>query len=233
MAEFMSDAYEYNKTHLALMSYIKKEIKSTDYVCDAGCGLGYMSLALAKHCTKVDSVDLAQPPLEILRANITKENITNINVIEKNINNHMPEQMYDKMVFSFFGSTEEALRIGKKMCKDQLILFKNDSSFHRFTMKQKPNKGHTFETSKRTLEKLNIPYRVDKILLEMGQPFRTLEDAQVFFNLYNREPNEPVNLEVIKSSLKQIKGTEFQYFYSVLKPIAIIKVKTKDIPELN
>ena len=44
---FMADACERTDFHEKLAALLSPYLKKTDSVCDAGCGLGYLSLALS------------------------------------------------------------------------------------------------------------------------------------------------------------------------------------------
>lgn len=229
MAEFMSQAYEYNKSHHSFVNEIKDQINYNDLICDAGCGLGYISLALSPYCRQIHAIDLQEKPLKILKDNISKMNIKNILVKQENIHEMTSSVQYDKMIFSFFGSIEEALSIGKKYCSGQIILLKNDARHHSMSIEKKTYKGPSFVKAKKYLEQHQIPYQVKKIKTEMGQPFRSIEDAVYFFNLYNRNLLKEIKEEDVIELLDPIKHPEYVYFYSVKKDIAIITVESYNL----
>lgn len=229
MAEFMSQAYEYNKSHHSFVNAIKAQINHDDIICDAGCGLGYISLALSPYCSQIHAVDLQDKPLKILKDNIVKKEIKNILVKQEDIHNMTLNEIYDKMIFSFFGSIEEALSIGKEHCSGQIILLKNDARHHSMSVEKRAYKGPSFEKAKKYLEEHQIPYQVKRIKTEMGQPFRSIEDAVYFFNLYNRNPQKEIKEEDVIELLDPIDHPEYVYFYSVKKDIAIITVESYNL----
>ena len=77
---FRVDAAEYTKYDDAIVARILPHLSAKAHVCDAGCGLGFTSLALARHCARVSSVDKSKEALAILRDNIAAGTIQNIDV---------------------------------------------------------------------------------------------------------------------------------------------------------
>jgi ubiquinone/menaquinone biosynthesis C-methylase UbiE len=59
----------------------KLELKAEMVFADLGCGTGFFSIPAARRVKKVFALDIAQEMLDILRENIKKEKITNIEVI--------------------------------------------------------------------------------------------------------------------------------------------------------
>ena len=64
---FMIDACEYAPYNRELAAYIGPRLAPGAHVCDAGCGLGYLSLELARHAGRVTAVDRSPEALAVLR----------------------------------------------------------------------------------------------------------------------------------------------------------------------
>ena len=78
MIRFLRDASEQSDYHRLLAEYLAGRLPADAHVCDAGCGLGYLSLRLAPYCRRVTAVDVCEETLAVLRENCAKEGITNI-----------------------------------------------------------------------------------------------------------------------------------------------------------
>ncbi|UQT47269.1 class I SAM-dependent methyltransferase [Flavonifractor plautii] len=96
-----------------------------------------------------------------------------------------PDEPYDAMVFCFFGRTDEILSAARRQCTGTVAVLKRCGRDHRFPGEGPPRQG--FEELCRELEEKGIPYQSRVLELDMGQPFRSLEDAAVFFRTHSRD----------------------------------------------
>ena len=92
-----------NEIDDTIIAQIVPDIPQNAHVCDAGCGLGYTSLALARHCARVTAVDTSGVALNVLRETIAAGKIRNIEVIEGDLFSMRLGLIYDVMLFCFFG----------------------------------------------------------------------------------------------------------------------------------
>lgn len=229
---FRVDAAEYTKYDEAIAARILPYLKADAHVCDAGCGLGYTSLALARHCARVTAVDTSAEALAVLRGNIKRTGMKNISVEESDLFLMRPKQKYDAMLFCFFGRLEETLRAAKTQCAGTVFMVKKNWRNHRFTPGQVPLKRFTFQQTLFELDALRIPCRAETFPIEMGQPFWSAEDAVLFFETYRQEDDaEQVAPEKVRSLLCANNSAEFPLFLPSKKVLGLVAVDTKDIPE--
>ena len=109
MIRFLRDASEHCDYHHLLAEYLAKRLPENAHVCDAGCGLGYLSLQLAPYCRQVTAVDVSPEALAVLAANCDKEKIKNVDIRCGEIAELPPDEPYDAMVFCFFGTGNDCL----------------------------------------------------------------------------------------------------------------------------
>jgi ubiquinone/menaquinone biosynthesis C-methylase UbiE len=75
------------------------KFKSTDIVAEIGAGTGYFSLRIAPQVAKVYSVELQPEFIDILRSHQTDEQITNIEIIQGQLDRaNLPEKTLDYAV---------------------------------------------------------------------------------------------------------------------------------------
>ena len=99
MIRFLRDASEQSDYHRLLAETLAGRLPADAHVCDAGCGLGYLSLRLAPYCRRVTAVDVCEETLAVLRENCAKEGITNITPRCGEIDTLPPDAPYEAIVF--------------------------------------------------------------------------------------------------------------------------------------
>ena len=227
---FRIDAAEQTGYDEAIIAQLLPELFRDSHVCDAGCGLGYTSLALARHCARVTAVDTSREALSILRNNIAAKKIENIDVVEGDLFAMRPAQPYDAMLFCFFGRVEETLRAAKAQCTGTVYLIKKNWLNHRFTPGAVPLGRFTFQQTLQELDMLDVPYRARTVPIEMGQPFRSLEDAVRFFELYRQQEDEQENVtDRVKQLLTATRSDAFPFFLSASNDLGIVAIDVRDI----
>ena len=104
---FMADACERTDFHEKLAALLSPYLKRTDSVCDAGCGLGYLSLALSPLVGHVTAAERDDRALDVLRRQLVRRHIRNVTPLCTDVLAYTPSEPFDAMVFCFFGSMEE------------------------------------------------------------------------------------------------------------------------------
>lgn len=192
MIRFMIDASAYGNYHRSLAQIILPYLKGVTRLCDAGCGLGDLSLALADTVPNITAIDIKTQAAEVLRHQCESRNTHNIHVINGDIHDNPPIVPYDGMVFCYFGKTEDILKIVKEQCAGTVIVIKKNYSMHRFSVGQYPAGFDGYTHMKTVLQSKEIPFESKEISLEFGQPFHSFEDVRTFFNCYSRDEDPSV-----------------------------------------
>lgn len=225
MQDFAAYTQYYKKLCAAVLPYVDK----SGHTCDAGCGLGFLGRELSFYCNRVTGVEMNHQAASAARQ--LHSPAKNYNIIEGDIHLCPPKQPYDTMVCCFFGDTLESLLIAKRQCKGKLIMIKRDMDNHRFSTKyvklwKQPLIEATF-----ALEQWGVPYHIDKLTLEAGQPLHSLSDGVEFFTLYSQDIRSAAITEDEVLS-RVLKGNEpFDYYLPAQRAMGIIVIDTKDINE--
>ena len=133
---FLQDAMSCCGYYPALARRIAPYLPKQAHVCDAGCGLGGLSVALLPYCRHVTAVDRAAAPLENLRQRAGHD--PRLTVRQGDIRCLPPETPYDAMVFCLFGDVEEALTVARQQCRGTVLLIRRDYAYHRFSTGRVP-----------------------------------------------------------------------------------------------
>ena len=95
---FMADACERTDFHEKLAALLSPYLKRTDSVCDAGCGLGYLSLALSPLVGHVTAAERDDRALDVLRRQLVRRHIRNVTPLCTDVLAYTPSEPFDAMV---------------------------------------------------------------------------------------------------------------------------------------
>ena len=115
---FMADACERTDFHEKLAALLSPYLKKTDSVCDAGCGLGYLSLALSPLVGHVTAAERDDRALDVLRRQLARRHIRNVTPLCTDVLAYTPSEPFDAMVFCFFGSMEEIVAAAVRLARE-------------------------------------------------------------------------------------------------------------------
>lgn len=183
---FMADACRRTDFHENLTALLLPYLKPTDHICDAGCGLGYLSLSLSlsSHAAHITAAERDAAALSVLRQELDARGIANVTPLCADVLAYTPPVPFDAMVFCFFGSMEEILAAALRQCRGTVLAVVRDDVCHRFSGAPRAPGRHSFDAACGVLDAHGIPYTAQRAVLDFPQPFRTLEDARTFLTLY-------------------------------------------------
>lgn len=223
---FMRDASEYGSHYELLADELMRWLPRDGHVCDAGCGLGYLSQALARRCRRVTAVDRSEAAISALKE---RNPAKNIDIHCADVFQLRPEPPYDAMTFCYFGRTQEVLRTAKRQCSGPVVMVKRDCNEHRFSVLQKTQIHRDVRTAaEELLQNLGIPFQSERLELEFGQPFRSFEDALAFYRLYN--PDREISPQWVSERLTRTGRSDFPLYLPETRRMAILVFETKNIP---
>ena len=223
---FLRNASEYGDYYRQLAAWIAPHLNGNEHLCDAGCGLGYLSLELSKYVKCITAVDSSEIALNLLRRNAA--NRRNITIQCGKIESFTPPVLYDAMVFCFFGKMDEVASIAKAQCRGEIFVFKKNYVNHRFTPGEYPVGDDSFENAVGWLEGRGVPFTSDALSLEMGQPLRSREEARRFFNLYHR--GGEITDDFLDSRLIATGREDFPLYLPQKREIGCLRMQVSDLP---
>ena len=229
-AAFWADSAAYTKSYDLLAEKAAAHLTSGCTLFEGGCGLGHLSLALAKRGYAVTAMDLSPLPLWYLRESAERE-VVSLTVRQGDVFALPPREVWDDAVFCFFGSVPETLRWAKIHCRNRLILFKKSWSTHRFTRDPGAVRKYTYPLTTAELDELGVPYETEVFDADMGQPFRSLPDAVRFFRLY--DPDGAQTQAEVRSRLAETDDPLFPFYLSAIRPVGMIVLRAGDIRQIN
>ena len=228
MVRFMRDASEYGSYNRELAARLMPELNREMHICDAGCGLGYLSLELAPYVGQVTAVEKNPHALAVLEENCRARKITNILPRCGSIGEVLPAEKYDGMVFCLFGSIQEILETARKQCAGRVFIVTRNYTRHRFSAGDHPVGGYGYEESKKILKQLKIPFGETVFDLEFGQPFRSYADARRFFEIYSKDMAD-ITEDFLRGRVVETGNAAFPLYMPHRRKLAILKLHTVDL----
>ena len=231
MIDFMQDAARYGSYQEELAEWLCAEIPDAKYVCDAGCGLGFLSERLSRRFPRVTAADISGEALERLRSWAAEENVSNLEIRKEDLMRFTPDTPYDAMVFCLFGRMREILRIAKRCGAGTVVAVKKAYTHHRFSVSSVPLKDETAEQAAALLRAHGVPFQLETREFDMGQPLRSLSAAMRFFGAYSKDAPGTLTREAVLQKLTETGDEAFPYYVPQRKSLGRFTIHTADIPE--
>lgn len=220
MIRFMDDASSNSDYFKVLAETVFKEAGNAENVCDAGCGLGQLAVELKKYYPAVCGIDINRDAIDFFK---NKAAGTDIKIINADMLTYSPEKKFDLMVFNYFGDIKDILKIRERCCCGKTVIVKRSYTSHRFSFENKPINSFNRQNTVDYLKQSNITFREIPFSHEFGQPFRSIDDALLFFNTYSRDTDRSlINRDNILTRITETDNTEFPYYMQHVKESSII-----------
>ena len=227
---FMKDAFEYGSYSRELADTVIPYLSGESRVCDAGCGLGYLSLELAEKAGRVTSVDVSADALAVLRENCEKRGVSNIDILCGDLFSMPPDEKYTAMVFCYFGDVDSIVRYSRRFCSGPVFIFKRNYEMHRFSAGGTEKADDSFEEACRRFEKHGVSFRTLELENEFGQPFRSLDDVRKFFELYNQSGSGKAATDLFAAgSIINTGRDDFPFYMPFTKRTGCIIINPLDL----
>lgn len=234
MIRFMVDASNYGSYHEKLANVIFPYLQAKTHVCDAGCGLGYLSIALSDRIPLITAIDIKPQAVNVLKKNCTERNIRNIRPITGDIHQIPPGKPYDAMIFCFYGRSRDIFEISREQCGGTVVVVKKNYSTHRFSVGKYPSGPDNYNYLLSILNSNGVPHQNREISFEFGQPFRNFEDTRKFFLCYSKD-NDPKVLtdEFLRSQVIETGRSDYPIYMPHQRQLGIISFETRDITKIE
>lgn len=231
MIRFMEDAAGYTDFFGLIARTLAKLVPPDATVCDGGCGLGFTALELARHFAHVRAIDLSEEALEVLRRNNTFDNLE---ILRGDLFSMPPARPYDAMVFCRFGQPREIIKAAREQCRGTVLIVQKDARHHRFTTGTYRNNRADFGRTEEIFTQLGIPFRSERIAVDVGQPLASLEEGVTFFRIYDRSGDpSAITVEEVRRRVVEREDPRFPYYYPMETVFGFLSFHTQDLPPLN
>lgn len=170
-------ASNHTNFHEKLAEHLRSYLRQEDTVCDFGCGLGRLDLALAPYVKHITCQDIAPEAIAILKTD--GETIPNLTA--KCVDCQTTQEKFDVGIMSFFGKRDEEFLhyMGRcNRCLIRIVNMQNRSTLYPAEHRQRVKS--TAEDVKYQLDNANVAYVFSRMQLEFGQPCQDITEASAF-----------------------------------------------------
>ena len=133
------------------------------------------------------------------------------------------------MVFCLFGGTDEILDIAARQCGGTALVVRRDFRQHQFSSGVRMA-GHTAADMEQELRRRGLTCTLRRFTLELGQPFRSVEDALAFFRLYSRDGTVPARQE-LEARLEPSPWPDYPLYLPNPKPLCLLAIPAGQLKE--
>ena len=218
------DASAYTRFHQKAAEVIVPFMNAADTLCDVGCGLGSLDLALASHVKSITAIDLESRVLDVFKAGINKEGIQNIRVVCADMLEDILTE-HDVFLMSLFGTESEMERCFL-YCRKMLIRIVNATNAgNLYPAQYRKTVKRTITIMDGWLKEKGLSYEKIETAFEFGQPLRSEQDARDFI-LYNApEASSHEITQFLYSHAQYTGNSSFPIYLPNQKKIGIYIIK--------
>lgn len=228
---FMEDAERKTSYFSHIASIVRDHTASGARIADVGCGMGQLAFALADHASSVDAVDLSERAIGYVNGRVQRTNCENVHGVLESMFDWEPSKPYDAMAFCLSASIPDALRIGLERCRGTLIIVnkiqsKMDANRQRSGLQTAERDRrplvYNFEETLLDLARQGLCFEGREISIDYGQPFRSLDDARLYYSLFRTRsfPDGATDQQIL-SQLDRTEDPEFPLYLPVRRHLAV------------
>jgi SAM-dependent methyltransferase len=226
MISFMQDASEHSSYFADLAHAISPHLTSAMRICDAGCGLGYLSVELAPHVAHIEAIDKIPAVIGSLRRLLAERSLSNVTAKTAHLEHLSSALHYDAMVFCLSVPFDKAEAIARAHHARKLIVInklKHLTATAAFT--RCPGNLYGAGDDSPVVNLVTArgrECRGEVLSLKLDQPLRSLEDAELFFKTYRDDLNAgSSDFTALFSKLERHSSPDFPYHFPMQRTLCL------------
>lgn len=202
---FMRDAEAYNSYTRDLAAWILPQLNDDDAVCEAGCGMGQLALALAGHVRCYTAFDRDPDALcDLIEA---AKHVDNLRVECAELGSYRADEPMDVLLLCLVGAVEGVFAAADRLQCDRVIEI----------IRRTPDALTKRDPSGLDTAALPEGWRLaskESKDLPLNQPFRSFEDARAFADLYI---DSTLSDAALQAMLHPVRDGEFRFEFPVTR----------------
>jgi len=209
-----ADACEYsgNNRNQKLAEAILESLPPSPQIGDIGCGIGGLSINLAKKASKITAVDLNGDALDYFRKIIARDSIHNIEILEGDFKTLAPSALnVDCVVFCMVGDIDFINR-AMSWTDNKIVLIIDNAESRSFASKPRKHTRLSPDSVRSSLLEAGLKFEEKSIAASFGQPFSSFDEAIKFFSCYDRDSSKDEIKKSLDTRLVKTGMADFPFF---------------------
>lgn len=219
-ARWFEQASEYTRYHEQLAALLLPYIKDTKTLCDLGCGIGLIDMALGMKVAQITGVDANAYALSYMEKLIHGRNIKNITMVNEDA--RQLKGLWDTVLMVFFGNLDQDLEHYLNLADKQLIAIVHGNPEPG---KKETAKCNTVDYTQKLLAQKGIEYELLQSELEYGQPFVDIEQGIDYIRAYRKYVPQGEEENYFKEKTILTGREDFPYYMPHTKKFGIFVIR--------
>lgn len=219
----------YEKVTALLDKYLNLE----SIVFDIGCGMGFLSFALAKKVSKVWAVDIDSHVMEYIEKEINSKDCCNVKKHLGDWKDWKPGVCADMVIISYVdGILRDLDKLMSLTGKYIAAILPSELDSKKLGIRKSSNESNidkrdTMESAMSFLDERGITYKKIKFQAEFGQPVASMADAEKYMEYYYGLGVD----DLVKS--KMIVKREKDFYIPKIRECGIVIVEKNNVLNIN
>lgn len=214
------EANAYTDFFTNVAQVISPALEKETHLCDVGCGLGLVDLALRKKVKAITAIDSNEKVIASLKGQIKKKEISNIQT--KVMDYRQMTGQYDVILLSFFASRD--LEFFLDHCQKLIVLVDQKTTIKPFIDGTRSHRRNTESRLVESLAKNNHDYLVKRVVLEFGQPLRSRAEANRYMEKTYPKAQAHQRASYLEEELVQNDDQAYPYYLPREKSLSIFEI---------
>lgn len=215
--KWMRDAANYTNYYSTISQQLKEILTEESRVCEIGCGIGYLSLNIAKYVKDILAVDVSEKALEIMKEEMNYRKIDNIKAIHcdwHNLPDCYGENKFHITMYSNFTAITTDWEKLKQITSDYIVAVLP-------RIQHQHGKRETLLSAMEFLDSRGVNYQCITHDLQFGQPFYHKNEIDEYLKHYKFHAAEEKKEEIMNHPLTR----DGFYFLDKIKKSGTLIVK--------
>lgn len=216
------DADEFTGYNDRLAALICSHVSAPATLLDIGCGAGLLDLKLAPHFEKITCVDVNREAINAVRSGAAQTGIDNIEALCADA--YRLQGSWDTVVAAFCGEETFFDAFFPLAVRELIFITHLNAEGNLGPHGKRVPHGFNSDVARSVLEAKRAKYHFESHTLEYGQPFKSMEAADVFLAAYTESMTKTERAAYLRSNLQTTGDPRFPFYLPKKKTLGLFVI---------